>query len=306
MSKKQTNSKHLAIRFLKSGFFPVQSTDIPDIESMTPEKLSLWATGYLGEQTDEMIYAAMHDFKTSVAHGKTHTFFDEITAEAVQNPKKFDTAEENIYASSLWDFYTDPEYAENIVYENKQMGQYLENLGFTQDNVTSIASGAPSSISKLDKLKTLDSAHSAALADFRQEYGILAIEKINNDDHAPKLLKELIKECNITYLGFEKIVASSDYMPDHCVYLYLSGDILIGVQTEDKSESWDDTEHEYGDQEIIEEIHFHDVVNDNGLIARQATMEEGVNAYKYLMKLLDGLESENREVFRDYLLEREN
>jgi len=188
------------------------------------------------------------------------------------------------------------------VYENAQMGKYMEELGFSRDHLSSIADGAPSSISKLDKLKVLEKSYRNGLEAFRQEHSAQLVEKIKKDENAPLLIKELIDENNITYVGFEKVVISSDYMPDHCVYIYLSGDILIGVQTADKSDTFDEIDYKYGDYDIAEAIYFDNIVNSNELIARHVTMEEGALAYKYLMNIMKKLEEQDRDTFRDYLI----
>lgn len=297
----------LQIRFLKAGLIPVPESDIPNLDSMSPDEQSLWATEYLNVQSDESIVQAMHDFVKT--HGAFEAF-DEITAEAIQDPDKFDTADESIYSTPLWDMFCDPEYAENTLYENAQMGKYLEELGFSQEDISTISGGGSGSMSKLDTLKTLDKSHSDALQAFRQEHGKQLVEKIKADENAPQLLKNLISDCQITYVGFEKIVKSSDYMPDHCVYVYLSGEILIGVQTSDKTDTWSECGYEYGDADIEGGMDFHHVANDNSatdnrLIEPAATTEEGAEAYDYLMKIMDKLEEEDRVAFRDYLLERE-
>lgn len=264
---KENKEPPLQIRFLKPGLVPVEK--IPEgFDSMSPNEKAVWADNYLSELDDQTIIEAMADF----ANPKQNGYFDEVTTEAIQDPNKFDTDEESIYSTTLWGAFSDPVPEEN----------------------------------SLERLKTLDIAYTKALENFRKEHGTKLVENIKADNAAPQLLKELISDCKITYIGFEKVTTSLDYMPDHCVYLYLSGDILIGIQTEDKSDTWDETDYEYGDQEIVEEVHFHDVVNDNELIARQATMEEGAEAYRYLMKITDELERQDPETFRDYLLEKED
>jgi hypothetical protein len=156
--------------------------------------------------------------------------------------------------------------------------------------------------SLLEQLKIFDKAKEDTLQSFRQEHGVSMVASIMSDKKSPPLLKELITQNVITYLGFDKITKSLDAAAEHCVYVYLSGETLLGVRTNMQSDSFVDIFYEYGDHDIIESIHFHDVVNDNELLPREATMQEGVDAYNYLMQLLSNLD---QEVFSDYLLERD-
>ena len=290
----------LAIRFLREGFVPVEKKP-EGFETMTTKEKVAWAQTVLEEKTDQELFSAMADFKDTDTNG----YFDNtLSVEAIQDPSKFDTANESIYSTTAWDAFIDLEYEKNIITENQNFAHFIAELGFSDDDISHIRSG--STIPTSSKLKVLNKATKAMRETFRQEHGVMLVHNIVNDQDAPTLLKELIDTNNITYIGFDKVVQSEDYMPDHCIYIYLSGDILIGVQTSDKSYTWDDLDYEYGDVDIREEAFFSEVINSRNLSVRPVSQEEGAAAYRYLTKMMDELEEQDRSVFRDYILEIED
>lgn len=130
--------KNLQIRFLKPGLIEVPSVHVPqEIMNMTSEEQAAWADLYLSHLTDEQITEAMADFAD-----RKDGFFDTTTVEAIQDPEKFDTADESIYSTTAWDAFIDPEFGENIIYKNDQMDKFLSLMGFSQDNITSITNGS--------------------------------------------------------------------------------------------------------------------------------------------------------------------
>jgi len=293
----------LAIRFLREGFVPVY-TKPEGFDQMDIEAKKAWAHSVLEKQSDQELFTAMADFADTAVNGY---FDDTFEVQAIQDPSKFDTADESIFSTTAWDTFVDPEYGEDIVWEDKNFAEFVGSLGFTQDEITNIAiQKTVPSHNALDKLKLLDYAHSNALEAFRQEHGTMLVQKIKDDAAAPQLVKDLIDENKITYIGFDKQEFSEDYMPDHCVYMYLSGEILIGVRTEDQSHTYSEIDYTYGDFDIADGNVLLASINDYDLIEREIDKEEAAQAYKYLTDIVDTLEAQDRNTFRDYLLKRED
>lgn len=296
MNAKVKTKPELAIRFLRQGLIPVYIKP-KGFEEMSDAEKKEWANYILNSKDDKQLFEAMSDFENTDENG----YFDSAPCvEAIER--------ENgnlIVSTTAWDAFADPDYGENIVYENKNLAEFLHSLGYIKNDVSNIAM-CNTPPKTLDNLKILDTAHAAALEKFRQEHGVKLVEKIKNDADAPQLVKDLIEENKITYIGFEKVTTSLEYMPDHCVYMYLSGESLIGVRTEDQSESFVECDYSYGDTDIEDADSLHFCIADLDLIDRDASRDEAVAALKYLLDIAETVEDEDRVVFRDYLLERED
>ena len=135
--------KKLQIRFLKSGLIEVPVEHIPlEIVNMSSEEQTTWADLYLSNLTDQQIVEAMKDIKNP---GESSSY-ESLTTEAIQDPDLFDTPHESIYSTTAWNAFIDPDYGKNIIHENQNMAHFLSLMGFSQDNITSIATGSHTNV----------------------------------------------------------------------------------------------------------------------------------------------------------------
>lgn len=298
MSNTSKELPPLAIRFLRPGFVPVYKKP-EGFHEMTEEQKIAWASEILEKMTDQEIIEAMADFENPQTNG----YFDEIDVEAIQAPSQFDSPHENIYASVLWKTFSDPEYSVHILKQLKQLGEFVRALGFNQIQFSQILTEYQKDTTPHKTLKLLDNAKNAALQTLRDEHGEMLFEKIKNDPAAPQLLIDLIDQNSIHTIGFERIGTSLDFMPDHCVYITLfSGDVLIGIRTNDRTESFDNCDYEYGDYDIRDAESFSDIVNTCNLIDGDLTVQEANEILKYLEDIKSGIDAETF----NYILERED
>jgi len=285
----------LNIRFLRQGLVEAKKPD--NFEAMTDLEKRGWADNRLSILDDSQIVLAMADFDEPSTNG----YFDACPdAEAIE--EKDGAA---IVSTLAWDAFSDPDYGENVRQENRNMASYLNMLGFSSEEINTIAQGC-ANIPAYDMVRILDRAKQKAKNNYREKTSRSLIKKIHEDPSAPDVLRELLSN-NITYIGFEKVVVSEDYMPDHCMYIYLSGeeDILIGIQTNDTSTMWKDIDYEYSSYEITGKSDFHTVINDTNILDRVVDQNEGHHAYEYLLNIKSTLELADREAFRDYILKRD-
>jgi hypothetical protein len=257
--------RQLNIRILRQGLVKAKKPE--GFDEWTDLEKRQWADNILEALDDDAILEALADF----GNPKEEGYFDCAPDAVAIETEEGDT----LFTTLAWEAFKDPDIDENI----------QEML--------------PSDLTDIEKIKLLDQARIDALKSYRQKHGAKILGDIMADPDAPSLLKEIIEENNITYIGFEMASYSEDYMPDHCVYIYLSGDILIGVQTEDKSYTWEECGYEYGDIDIARPEDF------GRAIERKADAKEGVAAINYLSKLFETLQASDRETFRDYILEKE-
>jgi len=111
-------TKEMNIRFLKQG---LTKTEVPI--DLTGDELEVHCQEVLSNISDEALIKAMHD---------------SVRVECVEDSETF----EKITQTVTWECYSEPEMFENIISENKHLGDYLEKtLGFTQEDVSNIANG---------------------------------------------------------------------------------------------------------------------------------------------------------------------
>jgi hypothetical protein len=114
---------------------------------MSKEKQNEWAFNHLFNLKDDELLNAMADFEYPSKDG----YFDSTPdVEALQN-EEFET----LYSTVAWDAFTDPEYGNNILSENKNMGNFLSILGFSHDDISNIANGSFSEVKEVDSIQDI-------------------------------------------------------------------------------------------------------------------------------------------------------
>jgi len=140
--------KKLHIRFLRQGLITLTEEQLPvGFVEMSKEKQNELAFNHLFNLKDYELLNAMADFEYPVKNG----YFDSTPdVEALQN-EEFET----LYSTVAWNAFTDPEYGENIISENKNMGNFLSILGFSHDDVNSIANGSFSELKEISSIQDI-------------------------------------------------------------------------------------------------------------------------------------------------------
>jgi len=137
--------KKLHIRFLRQGLIALTKEQLPvGFVEMSKEKQNEWAFKHLFNLKDDELLNAMADFEYPSKDGY---FVSTPDVEALQN-EEFET----LYSTVAWDAFTDPEYGNNILSENKNMGNFLSILGFSHDDISNIANG---SFSEVDSIQDI-------------------------------------------------------------------------------------------------------------------------------------------------------
>ncbi len=127
------NTKEINIRFLKQGLI---KTEAP--MDLTGDELEEYCQEVLSNTSDEALIIAMHDIGTDSIQEYGVFNADSFQVECVEDSETF----EKITQTVTWECYSEPEMFENIISENKHLGDYLEKtLGFTQEDVSNIANG---------------------------------------------------------------------------------------------------------------------------------------------------------------------
>ena len=287
----------LAVRFLRQGRIPVY--EVPaNFENMSLEEKKVWTQGILRELSDAQLFDAMADYENPRKNGY---FDDTFDAEAIEVYSPFNSVEKKIFSTVAWDSFCDPEYGDNLLNENKNLALFLENLGLSQDQISLVAYG--SELPSQEKLEFLRKSYSKHLQAYQKEMASSLLKEVRSDPNAPALLKELIACQSIFGIGFEKVTANRDYMPDYCEYIYLAGDMVIGFQTDAQSESWDEIDYLYKDCSIRNQQEFYEFINEGGFAGCSASKEECDSSYAYILELYKKARRDE-DIFSNYLLEQ--
>ena len=286
-----------AVRFLRQGRVPV--SDVPaDFEKMSLEEKKIWAHDILKDLSDEQLFEAMADYEDPQSNGY---FDDSFDVEAIEVYPPMNSVGKKVFSTIAWDVFCDPGYGDSLLRKNKNLALFLESLGFSEDQIAAVSNGA--ALPPREKLGLLGKSYFDHLQSYRKEEASCLLQKVSCDPAAPKLLKDLIESQSISGIGFEKITVNSDYMPDYCEYIYLAGDMVIGFQTEEQSESWDESGYLYGDCSIRNQKEFYEFINEGGCAGRSASKEECDVAYAYILELYRKAQ-EDEENFSRYLLQK--
>lgn len=132
-------TKKVNLFFTKIGHFKAEIAE--ELLNGDKEKLENYLYELVQDKSDEEVIEALADVDKKQWRQYGMFDSDNIVVEKVEDEETFDTLHESLEYS----YYTDPTALENLVNENKEMGEFLENkLGFPQERVTDIAIGVQS------------------------------------------------------------------------------------------------------------------------------------------------------------------
>lgn len=126
--------KMVSVRYLKSGDI---SMEIPkEILEGDKNELVEYCQQKFENLSDYELKKGLSDYEDN-----TDDFFDETPE--IEQIADIEDEYKTLYSTNVWDFYSDIEYAENILSENKNMAKYLEKQGLVLDEVSNICYGTP-------------------------------------------------------------------------------------------------------------------------------------------------------------------
>jgi hypothetical protein len=130
--------KTLNIRYIKSGSINI---DIPkEIIAKGEEEILSYCENKMKYISDEILADGLKDLDDSV--------FDETPE--IEQIADVENDYKELYSTTVWDMYSDPEYAKNILAENKNMANYLSKLGLTQEYLSNICYGSVKNRGSID------------------------------------------------------------------------------------------------------------------------------------------------------------
>jgi len=109
--------------------------EIPkEILDQGEDKLVEYCQQKLEDSPDYELREGLSDYSVNI-----DDFFDETPE--VEQISDIGDEYKKLFSTNVWDFYSDPEYAENILAENKNMAKYLETRGLVPNEISNICYG---------------------------------------------------------------------------------------------------------------------------------------------------------------------